>query len=74
MSYINVKDRLPDVYSDKFKIETDTGEIFDCYFYADAMAWTAFYGQKTCHWWNCKTLEPVFNVIRWKEKEKIETI
>lgn len=67
MEWIRVEHRLPNVFSGKFKVENSNGDIFDCYFYADKMSWIGFYGEKPTYWWNSKTRQPVFDVIKWKE-------
>jgi hypothetical protein len=68
MEWITVEDRLPD-RDGKYQVEDSDGDIFFCYFYLDKMIWISFYGQKPCHWWNTKTLQPEFRVIQWKKPQ-----
>ena len=34
-----------------FKVKLNDSTEHEAFFYDDAMAWIAFYGQKTSHWW-----------------------
>lgn len=63
--WIDIKDHLP-TKDWKYKVKTDQDEELYCYFYLDSISWIAFYGLKTCHWWNCRTKEAVYNVTHWK--------
>ncbi len=67
--WIDVKERLPKVFAGKFKVKLSDGRELFAYFYQDAMAWTVFYGHKSCHWWDIKTHEALRNVMEWKDKE-----
>jgi len=69
MSWIDVKDKLPDLFADIFKVKTENGDQERAYFYKDKMSWIAFYGQKTNYWWSHNTNEPMFDVTHWWNKE-----
>jgi hypothetical protein len=58
---------LPDVKAGKFRVKRQDNIELDAFFYADAMAWIAYYGLKTCHWWNATgNHERLDDVIEWK--------
>lgn len=69
MTWINVDERIPDVFAGKFRIRRETNVEMDAFFYQDAMAWTAFYGQKLSHWWDANNDHSrLDNVTHWLEK------
>jgi len=68
MTWVNVDERVPDVMGGDFMVETANGKVFRCIYYLDKMIWIAFYGKKPTHWWNWDTLQPEYDVIKWREK------
>jgi len=62
-------DTLPNIKSCKVKVKmNDDSETF-AYFYLDAAVWVQKYGIKSCHFWDCKTKEQIFDVKEWKMVE-----
>lgn len=51
----------------KYRVILSDNSIRDAYYYMDHMAWTAFYGQKTCGFWDSKTHEALHDVVSWKD-------
>jgi hypothetical protein len=58
---------LPNVRAGKFRVKRQNNIELDAFFYSDAMAWIAFYGEKTSYWWSAhgdnKRLD---DVTHWK--------
>lgn len=52
MEWISVEHQLPEVRAGKFRVRRKNGQEMDAFFYLDSIAWIAFYGQKTSHWWS----------------------
>jgi hypothetical protein len=70
MEWMSVEDGIPDIFAGKFKIRKANGNELDAFFCSDKMAWIAFYGQKTCFWWNAKySYEPIHDVTHWRASE-----
>lgn len=68
MEWINVEEELPKTISGKFTVKLTNGNTLKAFFYLDAMAWIAFYGQKTCHWWDSNYPHgPLYNVTHWEK-------
>jgi hypothetical protein len=66
-TWIQVEDRLPDVFAGKFRVRKRDGIEMDAFYYADKMAWTAFYGCKLSHWWDAHgTHDRLDDVTHWK--------
>jgi hypothetical protein len=61
-----IKQELP-LKDGRFKIKTEREEEIDAFFYLDGMEWIRFYGRQPTHWWNSKTLEPIYDATHWKE-------
>lgn len=65
--WIESDKELPNVFAGKFRVKMKNGMETDSFFYADAMAWICFYGQKTSYWWDAQgTHERLDDVIAWK--------
>lgn len=66
MEWISVEDKLPDVFSGKFKVRIKNENEMCAFFYSDALGWIAFYGQKTSYWWDSNyPHERLDNVTHW---------
>lgn len=67
-SWIETKERIPDVLAGKYRVRVKNGNEMDAYFYQDSMAWIAFFGQKTSHWWSAHgDNERLDGVTHWRE-------
>jgi len=51
MEWISVDNHLPKCFAGKFRVRMQNNDEKDAFYYADAMAWISFYGQKTSNWW-----------------------
>lgn len=72
-NWIETEKRIPEVFSGKYRVRNENGDELDAFFYQDSMAWIAFYGQKTSHWWHAKgNHERLDNITHWKDKNVIE--
>ena len=68
MKWIPIEERIPNVFAGKFHVRLKNGKEVDAFFYEDAMAWIAFYGQKTSHWWGVNVgNERLDNMTHWME-------
>lgn len=66
MEWISVDEKLPEVLAGKFRVKRSNGKDIDAFYYADKMAWTAFYGQKLSYWWDAKgNHERLDDVTHW---------
>lgn len=69
--WTQVSQSIPQVFAGKFTVKRHNAVEQDAFFYADAMAWIAFYRQKTSHWWNASyPHERLDDVIAWKTIQK----
>ena len=67
MEWISVEDKLPNK-DWKYTVQLENGSVQKAFFYLDKIAWIAFYGQKTSHWWDAKPpYERLDNVTHWKK-------
>ena len=64
-AWVNAEKELPK-RDDIYRVRLFNGDIVRAYFYNDAIAWIAFYGEKPCHWWHRETKEALTNVVEWK--------
>ena len=68
MEWISVENKLPDVQAGVFIVKLDDSTEHRAFFYEDAIAWIAFYGQKTSHWWGARyPYSRLDGVTHWKE-------
>lgn len=51
----------------KIKVRLSDGRETYAYFYKDKCRWIETHGQKPAYFWECRSKEPLFNVVEWKE-------
>lgn len=67
MKWISVDDRLPEGMGAHVWVKRSNGDVVKAYYYADKMAWLAWYRVKLSYWWNGN--DPLHDVTHWEEKE-----
>lgn len=65
-AWIDADKTLPKEFSGTFRVKRKNGVEMEAHYYSDAMAWIAYYGRKTSHWWDANgNHDRLDDVISW---------
>lgn len=65
--WLSVKDKLPDCKSGLFQVKLENGDTSYAHYYADGVAWKAYYGEQTLRWWHTNIDEAMLDVTHYRQ-------